>query len=475
MSEDLANIKLEVGYRHVLRMAWPMILSTSSISIMHFVDRMFVAWHSQESLAASLPAAIASFLPLSFFLGTAGYVSTFVAQYCGAKREHRIGPAVWQGIYLGLVAMVLMWTLYPLAESIMNLGGHSQAMRILEAKYFRVLVLGGGFVVIQAAINGFYIGRGKMHTILAVNTITNAINIALNYCLIFGEFGFPSWGLVGAGWATVISQGLGLIIISVLFLSPSNRRLFGTAKHIGLDKDLFLRLLRYGVPAGLHFFVDIGAFTFLVFLVGWRSSSDSATTNAVFSINHLAIMPMLGFAIATSTLVGQFLGRNRPDLAQRVTSVALRMVTVYMVLIGTVFVLFPEHLIGLFQSRQEDSDPRAMLELGRTLLLFVASFCLVDGVAIIYSAALKGAGDILCVLLLTAIASWLVMVLPSYICIVYFGAGVKTAFVFIIAYISVLGGGCYLRYRGGKWKHMRVIEPEPVQSTVVVDGPLVET
>ena len=475
MSEDLANIKLEVGYRHVLRMAWPMILSTSSISIMHFADRMFVAWYSHDSLAASLPASIASFLPLSFFLGTAGYVSTFVAQYCGAQREHRIGPAVWQGIYLGLVAMVLMWTLYPLAESIMNLGGHAQAMRILEVKYFRVLVLGGGFIVIQAAINGFYIGRGKMHTILAVNTITNSINIALNYCLIFGKFGFPSWGLVGAGWATVISQGLGLIIISVLFLGPSNRRLFGTAKHIGLDKDLFLRLLRYGVPAGLHFFVDIGAFTFLVFLVGWRSSSESATSSAVFSINHLAFMPMLGFAIATSTLVGQFLGRNRPDLAQRATSVALRMVTAYMLLIAAVFVLFPEHLVGLFHSRQGNSDPEAMLELGRILLLLVASHCLVNGLAIIYSAALKGAGDTLFVLLLTAITSWLVMVLPSYICIGYFGAGVKTAFVFIIAYIFVLAVGCYLRYRGGKWKHMRVIEPEPVQSTVIVDGPLVET
>ncbi|MCK4850795.1 MAG: MATE family efflux transporter [Phycisphaerae bacterium] len=469
------NNHLDGGYRHVLRLAWPMILSTSSVSIMHFTDRMFVAWYSQDSLAASLPAGITSFLALSFFLGATGYVSTFVAQYCGAGREHRIGPAVWQGIYFGLAAMVLMWSLYPLAEPIMNLGDHAPAVRILEVKYFRILVLGGGFVVLQAALSGFYTGRGKMYTIMAVSFAVNTVNIALNYCWIFGHFGFPAWGLVGAGWATVISQALSVLILSILFFSPANRRRFGTASHIGLDKDLFVRLLRYGVPNGLHFFVGVSAFTFFVFLVGRKGPTELATTNAVFTINHLAFMPMMGFAIATSTLVGQFLGRNRPDLAQRSTSAALRMVTVYMVMIAAVFIFFPEPLVGLFKSRQSNNDPARMLELGRALLIFVACYSLVDGLAIIYSAALKGAGDTLFILIFTAVASWSVMVLPVYLCIVHFGTGIRTAFAFIMAYVTVSAVGFYLRYRGGKWKHMRVIEPEPVQPTVVAEGPLVET
>ncbi len=283
MSENLNN-HLDGGYRHVLRLAWPMILSTSSVSIMHFADRMFVAWYSQDSLAASLPAGIASFLPLSFFLGTAAYVTTFVAQYSGAGREHRIGPAVWQGVYFGLAAMVLMWSLYPLAEPIMNLGGHVPAVRILEVKYFRILVLGGGFIVIQAALSGFYTGRGKMYTVMAVSFAVNTVNVVLNYCWIFCKFDFPAWGLVGAGWATVISQALGVIIMSILFFSPSNRRHYHTASRIGLDQDLFRRLLRYGAPSGLHFFVDVSAFTFFVFLVGRRGPTELATTNAVFAI-----------------------------------------------------------------------------------------------------------------------------------------------------------------------------------------------
>ena len=475
MSENLADIKLDGGYRHVLRLAWPMILSTSSATIMYFVDRVFVAHYSQQALAASFPAGIASFMPLSFFLGTAGYVSTFVAQYFGAQRQQRIGPAVWQGIYLGLVAMVLMWTLYPLAEPLMNFGGHAPDVRILEVKYFRILIFGGGFFVLQSVLSGFYIGRGKMYTVMVVNMASCTINVALNYCWIFGKFGFPSWGLVGAGWATVSSQALGLGVLIILFLSPANRRNFGTAKRIGLDKDLFRRLIHYGAPSGLHFFIDISAFTFFVFLVGRIGQTELATTNAVFAINHLAFMPMIGFAVATSTLVGQFIGRKRPDLAQRATSASLRMVMVYMSLIAAVFVLFPETLVGLFDSHQANTDPGGMIELGKRLLIFVALYSLTDGAAIIYSAALKGAGDTRFILRLAATLSWSIMVLPVYLSITYFKAGIRTAFVFILAYIAAMALGCYLRYRGGKWKHMRVIEPEPVPPTVVAEGPLVET
>jgi len=474
MSEK-TNMKLDGGYGHVLRLAWPMILSTSSFSIMHFVDRMFVAWYSQDSLAASTPAGMASFVPLSFFIGTAGYVSTFVAQYRGAGRHHRIGPAVWQGIYLGLAAMVLMWCLYPLAGPIMNLGGHAESIRVLEIQYFRVLVLGGGLVVLNAVLNGFYTGRGKMYTVMAVSLIINAANVVLNYCWIFGKFGFPAWGLVGAGWATVLSQGLGVVIMFALFFSPGNRREFGTTAKIGPDKDLFKRLLRYGVPNGLHFFVDISAFTVFLFLVGKKGPIQLATTNAVFCINHLAFMPMIGFAIATSTLVGQFLGRHRPDLAQRATGAALRMVLVYMALIAAVFIFLPEQLLGLFKPRQGGADISGMLALGKTLLVFVALYSISDGVAIVYSAALKGAGDTLFCLLLTFILIWSLMVLPVYVSITYFDGGVRMAFAFILVYICVLACGFYLRYRGGKWQKMRVIEPAEITPVVVAEGPLVET
>ena len=98
----------ESGYREVLAVAIPLILSTASWSVQHFVDRMFLAWYSPETIAAAMPAGMLNFSMVSIFMGTAGYVSTFVAQYYGAKRFHRIGPALWQGVYMSLIGGLLI-------------------------------------------------------------------------------------------------------------------------------------------------------------------------------------------------------------------------------------------------------------------------------------------------------------------------------------------------------------------------------
>ncbi|NIW98799.1 MAG: hypothetical protein GWN13_11235 [Phycisphaerae bacterium] len=87
------------GYGEVLKIAFPLILSTGSWSVQHFIDRMFLTWYSPQAIAASMPAGLLFWTVISLFVGMAVYVNTFVAQYYGAKRKDRVGPSVWQGIY----------------------------------------------------------------------------------------------------------------------------------------------------------------------------------------------------------------------------------------------------------------------------------------------------------------------------------------------------------------------------------------
>ena len=89
----------EGGCREVLFVALPLIFSTSSLTIQHFVDRIFLSWYSRDAIAASMPAGLLNFTFMALFIGTAATVGTFVAQYSGAKMDHRIGPVVWQGFY----------------------------------------------------------------------------------------------------------------------------------------------------------------------------------------------------------------------------------------------------------------------------------------------------------------------------------------------------------------------------------------
>ena len=177
------------GYREFLSIAMPLILSTASWSIQHFVDRVFLTWHSTEALAAALPAGIANFTFISLFMGTAQYANTFVAQYTGAHRPERVGPAVWQGTYLALLSGVLALIPAYFSTGLFDLIGHDSSIRAQEATYFRILCYGTGPQVLATATSCFFSGRGETWIVLAVNVVAIAVNIALDYALIFGHWG----------------------------------------------------------------------------------------------------------------------------------------------------------------------------------------------------------------------------------------------------------------------------------------------
>ena len=115
------------GGREVLALALPLVISMGSWSLMHFVDRMFLLWHSTPAMAAVMPAGMLSFTVVCFPLGVAMYVNTFVAQYEGARRPERIGAVVWQGMRVGIYAMPLFLATIPLAPAVFRLAGHGPA------------------------------------------------------------------------------------------------------------------------------------------------------------------------------------------------------------------------------------------------------------------------------------------------------------------------------------------------------------
>jgi hypothetical protein len=120
------------GGHEVLTLALPLVISMSSWTLMHFIDRLFLTWHSKTSLAAALPAGMLSFAVESFFLGIAMYVNTFVAQYYGADRPERIGLAMWQGVWLALISAPLMLLMIPVAPAVFRAIGHDAAMQAEE-------------------------------------------------------------------------------------------------------------------------------------------------------------------------------------------------------------------------------------------------------------------------------------------------------------------------------------------------------
>jgi MATE family multidrug resistance protein len=448
------------GYRRVLAISLPLVASMGSITLMQFTDRMFLANYSVDAIAAALPAGIASFTCISFFMGVANYTNAFVAQYSGAQAYHRIGAALWQGIYFSLLAAVVLALLYFVSEGLFNLIGHSARIRSLEVTYFNILILGGGLVVLGSEMACFYTGRGLTWTVMMVHMAGATINIPLDYCLINGVGPFPELGIRGAAIATVTAYATIVIILSSLILSRNNRNRFGTWKKRAFDRELFRRLMRYGLPSGIQFFLEIFGFTFFIQMLGRLGDLELAASNIVLSIEMLAFLPMVGFHIGNATLVGQAIGRGLPEEGVYATTSALHITLAYMMLLATAFVFMPEPLLSLFKAKGQSVAKYAeIMDLGVILMRFVAVFCFFDALNLIFSGAIKGAGDTQFIMWTIAALSLGVMIGPVYLAVEVIGAGLYTVWTLATFYGCALGIAFMMRYRQGKWKKMRVFEP----------------
>ena len=452
-------------YRKVLRISLPLVISMSSTMIMEFTDRVFLANYSLDAIAAALPAGITAFLLISFFLGTAQYLNVFVAQYSGSGRPQRVGAVLWQGIYFSVLSGVALAGLSFLAEPLFRLGGHPIEVQVLEAIYFKVLCLGSGILVIGTALSCFFSGRGQTRLVMIITMIGTLFNIPLDYALINGIWIFPEWGIRGAAIATVMSWSLVTLIFALLVFTRENDRAFKVLTQRTVEADLFGRLLRYGIPSAIQFSLDIFAFTFFIFMVGRIGKIQLAATNMVFSINSLAFMPMMGFSLGTSTLVGQALGRNRVNDAVAVTKATIHIVLGYIFILLILFLFLPQPLLELFRPRHLAPENFApIVSIGIILLRFVAAYIFFDALYMVCIGVLKGAGDTRFIMCSIGVLSLAIMILPVYIGVEVFGAGLYYAWSCATAFVFFLFTVSFWRYRQGHWKNVRVIEHAPPTS-----------
>jgi multidrug resistance protein, MATE family len=456
------------GGRDVLRIAVPLIVSTGAWTVMNFTDRMFLLWNSETSMAAALPAGMLHFALVCFPLGVASYVNTFVAQYHGAGRPRRVGPAVWQGIRFGLYCFPLFLAMIPLSPWIFQAAGHKTELASLEALYFQTALFGAGAEIMAASMAAFFTGRGVTWVVMVVDSSASALNVVLDYAWIFGHWGFPELGIEGAAWATVVSLWSRVVIYGALMLLPRFQQRYRTWRGRRFNAPLFRRMLRYGGPSGLQLFVEIAGFTLFLLLVGDLGENAMAATTLAFNVNCLAFVPTLGLGMALSVIVGQQLGRNNPKLATRATWTSLCMALTYMGTMALVYVLLPNlllkgHELGMSPGKLAEFD-----ELRHTttiLLRFVAAYCLFDAMCVVFTGTLKGAGDTRFIMIVSLLLTPL-PVAAAWIGIRFFGLGLIWCWIAITLWICISGVIYLGRFLQGRWRHMRVIEPELIRAGI---------
>ncbi len=442
----------------MLRVAIPLILSTASLTLMLFVDRLFLSWHGQSSVAASTPGGITWFTICSFFVGTAGYVNTIVAQHHGAGDKTACSRAVWQGIAFALMSAPFIVGCVPLGYRVLEWAGHAPDVMVLEKRYFTMLMMGGIGLPMNAALSSFFSGRGQTRVVMWGNFMGNGANIVLDYILIFGKLGFPEMGIQGAGLASAITMYFPSIFWACLFLSRANRHEYGSRRELKWDPKLFFMLLRYGLPSGIRFSLDVASFTMFSLLIGRFGEMELAATNIVLSIEILAFLPMQGTAVATATLVGNYIGRGQLHYAEKSVYSALKLAAVYSLFFAVTFIGLPNVYLSLFQAGSSGNEMTPVLALGTILLRIVAFYTLFDNIFIVLSGALTGAGDTRFSMWMQIGISWLIFVPAIYIIIEYAQLGFVVPWYCLLVYVALLAGIFFLRFRTGQWKKIKMID-----------------
>lgn len=447
--------------RELWRLAWPFILSNSCWTLQIVIDRVLLSRSSTEAVGAGISAVMMFWSVLTLFQWTTMYASTFVAQYTGAQQPLRVGAVIGQALWFAVISGIAFLGIVPFADAIVGWGGHAAELQLLEASYLRYLCFSALPFLLTAAASSFFGGRGQSLIVMVINASGILVNVGLALLLIEGNetLNIAPMGIVGAGWATVVGTAASAVLGLILLVQPRYVRDFGNVRLWGFDRQLFGRLMYYGLPQGVGTCLETLAFsTFLIF-VGRLGKADLAASSIACTLNLLAILPIMGIGQAIEVLVGQHLGANKPQEAERAAWTGLIICFGVTVVVAAAYVLIPEMLVFPFRTKNDAAGWAEVVVRVPMLLRFVALYCLFDCLNVVFAFALRGAGDTRFVTVVAVCVSWPLMVLPTYLAWEY-GWGLYWAWGFASAYIMVLAVILFARFLRGGWKEMRVIEKE---------------
>jgi MATE family multidrug resistance protein len=448
-----------------------LILATSGHALRLFADRVMLSQYAPEALSAAMPAGLTAFCLMSLFIGTAGYAGTFVSQYIGSNQPQNAGRVIWQAIWIALIGGIFVGSASFFSPTIISWMRHEQAVQAYQIPYFEVLVRLSFSAILLAALNAFWSGRGHTRTVMMIELLAAGLNIVLNDALIFGKYGFPELGIQGAGLATSLSSMGACAVALALFFSRKNRKKYGTCPKKVIDLALLSRIIKFGLPNGMQFFLEIVAFNLFVIFLGRFGVAELEAANIAFGINALAFLPLVGLGMASSILVGQCIGAGDAHLAKQYVSISIRLSLLYNLIISSLMLLAPQLLITLF-IRSDDPNQAQALVLSVTYMRFIAVYLFFDGFFIIYSHSIRGAGDTRFAMLAGLILSWVTLAIPAWLIQSYCKSAIPMWYLLVI-HVMIAGTVFWLRYRQGAWTKMKVVEdPLPHEMAEHIDMPI---
>lgn len=441
--------------RALLALAWPIVLSRSSQVVVGIADAVMVAHLGAAALAAVTTGATNALALFVLPMGIVFIVSSFSSQLFGMGDLAGARRHAWYGLAVAAAAQGAALVAIPLVPAFLRALPYAPDVRAELQAYLAVRLLSAGAVVGLEALGNYWGGLGNTRLPMIANMAAMLLNVAGNAVLIEGRLGAPALGVRGAAVASTLSTTAAFLALFALFVRECRR--LGTGALRGSE---LRRLVRFGLPSGVNWFMEFAAFAFFVnVVVAGLGTVSLAALMAVIQVNSIAFMPAFGLASAGAILVGQAIGASRRDRVPGLVGLTFLVAAAWQSLVALSYVAAPELVLSGFAR-----DPRTAEELvavGRRMLLLSALWQLADAAASVLSEALRAAGDTAFTMWMRLALAWLVFVPGSFVSVRLLGAGDSAAVGWLVSYLFALAVALLLRFRSGAWRRIALVEPSP--------------
>ncbi len=437
--------------RQLFQLAWPSLVENLLQTMLGFVDLVFVGQLGPDAIAGvGLGNQLMILLQVAF-MGLSVGNQALVARGIGAGDKPDAARIAKQSLVLAVLISVGIAVIGSVASyPIIAVMGATPDVTAIGAAFLRVVSTFSIAMGIMLIGGGTLRGSGDTRSPMVITGLINLINIALDYLLIFGNFGFPQMGAVGSAVATTAARAVGAILVLYVLFKRGSVLKLNLRGGWGFHREAIGRILNIGWPAAAEQVVfQLGFLTFsaVAILLG---TDDLAAQQIAFNISNFSILPAFAFGVAALTLVGQNLGARDPARAEASAWQALKSGMVWMCVMGLGFYAFRHFFVAMY------TDDPTVTQLGEMCLTFIAFAQPLQAISVILASALRGAGDTRATLVFTFIGVWIVRVAFGYLMGIVFGLGLFGVWLGWIADFLTRAVLIAWRFRGSRWKEVRV-------------------
>jgi putative MATE family efflux protein len=441
----------------VLKLAIPSVLEQLLVMVVGVVSTILVGRIGSQALSAvGLVNTLIGFI-IALFVALSTGCTVLVARLMGEEDYKSAKDAVRHSVILGaFISIFLSVLFYIFSKQIIMLffGSVEQAVREMANDYFRVSLFTFPLTLTNVIISGAQRGTGDTKTPMVIASTVNVINVILSMIFIYGANLFfitvPSMGIHGAAIGVATARGIGGLL-SIISLSRGHNVIrFDIREKMRFNIDIVRRILKVGIPASFEQILMQGGFLMLQVVIAGMGTVAIAVYQIGMNINSIAFIPVWGFGIAATTLIGQSLGANKPDIAEKMGWETLKLAEYVTIVLTTALFIFAEPLIRVYSSEPE------VISIGiKAIRIFSLSqpfLCMV----VVFSGSLRGAGDINYVMITSFVGIWLFRVAVTAVFGYWLGMGIMAVWFALLLDFSARAVMYLIRFRHGKWKYIKI-------------------